>query len=1501
MKRKPFFAAFLVALVLATVLTLSVISFLAKSPIEISTAADLQKIGADASYPLNGSYKLTADIDLSGIDWKPIGRSGAPFKGTFDGDGHVISGLTIGTATAPKSITDVYCSDGANKVGDYLGMFGFAESAVFKNFALKDVSIFIKTGNRQVGGIVGGLDNNPSLGRTHFENVAILSGTISYQSADNASIRVGGFVGLAKNHDLKFLNCYMGATVIGDSNTNRAMVGGFLGNSDNRRISFENCVLAGDVTNLSSHANSAAAYFSCSWSSTGNINNVTLTNCYAHATNLKNSSATFFFKNETVIPVGSEGQASLYTGLSETAWVVKDYYHPMLKTFATYATTWSVIPLSSAEEFAKIGADAAYPLDGTYLITENIDLSEKVWTPIGTASAPFTGKILGNGFVISGLTIGTADAPVAAGTVKASDGTGDLISFGLFGKVKGATVKDLALTEVSLFVDGTAAATEKRAGAIAGQAEGLMLENVAVISGEISLKNQDTKACYVGGLVGDLVDSSASSISVKKAFVGLTLIASSKNRAMIGGFVGNINNRPSAVEDSVSAAIIKNKTPSDATGAAGTGCLLSNWAGSQAALDKINEKGTLTSVYTHPYLCSAGSKSSIMKHNSELEISLSEALIPTSYGKLSDAWETKEGYYPMLKTFKALAAEVVEVVGIPIKSQEDLAKIGKDEEYPADGQYYLANDITLSGQWTPIESFSGVLDGNGHCIDGLTIGTPSAPKVAATAGLISELNGTVKNLSFRNVYIHTADAAVNWSHEDGVGTVAGKLSGAAVIENVALLSGTLMDVGSHETTVGGIAGIAVQAGWKIKDCFSALTIIGGYGAVNAEDNRALLGGIIGNARVKGTVENCLTVGTVTTVNYGFADPIGSFYKYMGALSEVKNCYYLSSVLQTGRYGYAYGFAGGVTFEATDSISVTEVTPAKLLDGTTIALGDGWVQKAGEIPYPTSAAETAPSRTALTPALFKDLLTEALTQGELKFSNASVGDDLIRYAQNSMALYDSDITLTWQVPFSITEAATHTKAGKATGTLKITSSVGEETLVLETVIDQIPTLAYEFTGNQPGRADGTITVTFPTADGEEYELRWGNSEGPLKGYAPLRYLTADKTSVTHTTAKYSLIPEEATVLCIVKDGLLLNTLPIPADRRLTASTPKYLFGIMSDGHMADATTGAKSAQMHNILRAMELFSSAKASFVTVLGDNTTYNTDHQLSFWTVVQDKYADLPLYSVLGNHDILPHNTNVSDVQASFDRFAAVFKNTQDFDYTVEKNGDLFIYLGLGKAENLTAYNGLSLHDSQIQWLDGVLKQYYVTEEKSGQVFLIFHLFPVDNEYAATASNGFNPDSSRKLEAVLEKYPGVIWFSGHNHYSFDCNKNIYVTDSYTMLHAPSVGTGGTLNGVGHTLGGEVYLVAVYEDYVIVKAYNAYTEEVQPGASFLVGTEKDFETEEDTNTENNGNGNSGTENEGSGSNENPPTSDTTLSISLLPLLLGLLGIFSLFVFRKNKI
>ena len=100
----------------------------------------------------------------------------------------------------------------------------------------------------------------------------------------------------------------------------------------------------------------------------------------------------------------------------------------------------------------------------------------------------------------------------------------------------------------------------------------------------------------------------------------------------------------------------------------------------------------------------------------------------------------------------------------------------------------VLKDITLTGVWTPIETFKGTLDGNGHTISGLTVSGKDY------VGLIGVLDGgTVKNLKFANV---TATGGEN------VGAVVGRIINNGKVENVHVLSGTV--TGSKRA--GGIVG-----------------------------------------------------------------------------------------------------------------------------------------------------------------------------------------------------------------------------------------------------------------------------------------------------------------------------------------------------------------------------------------------------------------------------------------------------------------------------------------------------------------------------------------------------------------------------------------------------------------------------------------------------------------------------------------------------------------------
>ena len=72
---------------------------------------------------------LTAEIDLNGFDWTPIGSSAKKFSGSFDGAGYAIKNLTIDYQTA--------------KSGEslYLGLFGYVNGTKDNHAAIKNLTV----------------------------------------------------------------------------------------------------------------------------------------------------------------------------------------------------------------------------------------------------------------------------------------------------------------------------------------------------------------------------------------------------------------------------------------------------------------------------------------------------------------------------------------------------------------------------------------------------------------------------------------------------------------------------------------------------------------------------------------------------------------------------------------------------------------------------------------------------------------------------------------------------------------------------------------------------------------------------------------------------------------------------------------------------------------------------------------------------------------------------------------------------------------------------------------------------------------------------------------------------------------------------------------------------------------------------------------------------------------------------------------------------------------
>ena len=153
---------------------------------------------------------LDTDIDLTGKDWTPIGTDyDNSYKGTFDGGGHTITGLTFTTND------------------EYAGLFGWLNRAgTVKNVVMEGVQI---TSNQIYGGSIGGV---VGYGWGTIENCSV-SGSVS------GTVYVGGVVGVQIGGSIT--GCSSSATVKG-----MVDVGGVAGQT-NSSATLTACYATGNV------------------------------------------------------------------------------------------------------------------------------------------------------------------------------------------------------------------------------------------------------------------------------------------------------------------------------------------------------------------------------------------------------------------------------------------------------------------------------------------------------------------------------------------------------------------------------------------------------------------------------------------------------------------------------------------------------------------------------------------------------------------------------------------------------------------------------------------------------------------------------------------------------------------------------------------------------------------------------------------------------------------------------------------------------------------------------------------------------------------------------------------------------------------------------------------------------------------------------------------------------------------------------------------------------
>lgn len=170
--------------------------YVVKGTIQISTKEELQAlatlVNSNDNNTSGNTYELTADLDMTGVSWTPIGNtSWSPtqaFKGTFDGKGHTISNLTINDETANYS-----CA----------ALFGSVYSGTIQNLTLENVNI---NSHHYAAAIVAyNGDEWVAVKNCHVKGGSIVSTPELTGSGYDNGDKVGAIVGYAVNATIE--NC----------------------------------------------------------------------------------------------------------------------------------------------------------------------------------------------------------------------------------------------------------------------------------------------------------------------------------------------------------------------------------------------------------------------------------------------------------------------------------------------------------------------------------------------------------------------------------------------------------------------------------------------------------------------------------------------------------------------------------------------------------------------------------------------------------------------------------------------------------------------------------------------------------------------------------------------------------------------------------------------------------------------------------------------------------------------------------------------------------------------------------------------------------------------------------------------------------------------------------------------------------------------------------------------------------------------------------------------
>lgn len=405
------------------------------------------------------------------------------------------------------------------------------------------------------------------------------------------------------------------------------------------------------------------------------------------------------------------------------------------------------------------------------------------------------------------------------------------------------------------------------------------------------------------------------------------------------------------------------------------------------------------------------------------------------------------------------------------------------------------------------------------------------------------------------------------------------------------------------------------------------------------------------------------------------------------------------------------------------------------------------------------------------------------------------------------------------------------------------------------------LDYAFTGDnaaESGYAQGKITLT-SAVDGDYY-LYWADDTKALDGYYEIAKLTvADGNSESFEFGYHTAIPAGATKVIAVADKSDLSvanamaTYSIPNSKQLNTGSGDllYTFNSYSDVHI-DTQGFYKNAEK-NWAQALKFGVDKGTDFIVSSGDMVT-NASGPESEWLVYEKVLAKSdyvnPVWESDGNHDM---RCGVASGLTSFVRASGTDNTIANYDankpyyyVTEQSTGDIFIFMALENDSDPSSCDEFS--DEQMNWLVNLIEENY---GKGVNIYIIEHSpirgFGAGDRmekpyYKAHLSENYL--STVKFKRILQKYPKLIWMSGHTHEDYSMGYN-YSNENGTACHmihnaavagstwaSPTATSLDYNNGIGYNSQG--YYVETYENQVVYYGANLTDELIYPQYCYIM-------------------------------------------------------------------